>query len=59
MLYLTTPLVTSNVTIIRLDTMYSISAHGLDTTKNVTFIDGSLFTQQDVDKTIPIEIRFA
>lgn len=58
-LWLTTPMVASNVTITRLDTMYSISATGVDTTKNLTFIDGSLFTQQDLDKTIPIEIRFA
>lgn len=59
LLELTTPMIASKVTITRLDTMYSISATGVDTTKNLTLIDGSLFTQQDVDKTIPIEIRFA
>ena len=57
-LMLTTPLVTSNVTITRLDTAYSISAHDADTTKELVII-GLLFTQQDIDKTIPIEIRFA
>lgn len=60
MLLLTTPMVASNVTITRLDTGYSISYPDADTTKNVVIIDGSLFfTQQDLDKTIPIEIRFA
>lgn len=59
MLLLTTPMVASNVTITRLDTGYSISYPDAET-KNGVIIDGSLlFTQQDVDKTIPIEIRFA
>lgn len=59
LLELTTPMVASNVTITRLDTMYSISASDVDTTKNMVIINGSLFTPQDLDKTIPIEIRFA
>lgn len=59
MLFLTTPMVASNVTITRLDTGYSISYPDAET-KSWVIIDGSLlFTQQDVDKTIPIEIRFA
>ena len=58
-LYLTTPLIASNVTITRLDTLYSISAHDADTTKDSVIIDGLLFTQQDVDKTISIQILFA
>ena len=59
-LWPTTPMVASNVTITRLDTMYSMSASDVDTTKDLVFIEGSpFFTQQDVDKTIPIEIRFA
>lgn len=60
MLYLTTPIVASNLTITRLDTGYSISAHDVNTTKNWVIMGGSpLFTQQDLDKTIPIQIRFA
>ena len=59
-LWLTTPMVTSNVIITRLDTMYSISARDANITKELVIIEGSpLFTQQDLDKTIPIEIRFA
>ena len=57
-LYLTTPLVASNVTITRLDTLYSVYAHDADTTKNYVIIDGLLFTQQDLNKTIPIQITF-
>lgn len=60
LLGLTTPMVTSNLTITRLDTMYSISASNVDTTKNSITIEASpLFTQQDLDKTIPIQITFA
>ena len=59
LLELTTPMVASNVTITRLDTMYSISASDVDTTKELVLIGGSLFTQQDLNKTIPIQIRFA
>ena len=60
LLGLTTPMVTSNLTITRLDTMYSISASNVDTTKNSITIDASpFFTQQDLDKTIPIQIMFS
>lgn len=60
MLMTATPIDISNVIITRLDTGYSISSVNSDESKDTVIITAvPFFVQQDLDKTIPIEIRFA
>lgn len=54
-----TPFDISNVIITRLDTGYSISSVNSEESKNIVIITAvPFFTQQDLNKTIPIQITF-
>ena len=54
-----TPIDISNVIITRLDTGYSISSVSSDDPKNIVIINAvPFFVQQDLNKTIPIQITF-